>query len=81
MALTLQTAINGAPNALQAVKDGTMRQVVWQDGVAEGTQLFQAVLDHAADPGAQPRTIDVPGVVVDGSTVDAFLAEHPEALT
>jgi ribose transport system substrate-binding protein len=74
-------AINGAPNALEAVRDGSMRQVVWQDGVTEGTELMQAVLDAAGATSAEPSTIDVPGVVVDGSTVEAFLTEHPEALT
>lgn len=74
-------AINGAPNALQAVKDGSMRQVVWQDGVTEGTELMQAVLDQAGSTTFEPRTIDVPGVVVDSTTVEAFLTEHPEALT
>ncbi|CAN5312645.1 substrate-binding domain-containing protein [soil metagenome] len=74
-------AINGAPNALQAIKDGTMTQIVWQDGYAEGQELFKAAADsiEAGDAWEQ-KTIDIPGVVVDASTIDAFLEEHPDAL-
>jgi ribose transport system substrate-binding protein len=74
-------SINGAPNALEAVRDGSMKQVIWQDGYTEGVELFGAVLD-SIEVGAswQPKTIDVPGVLVDSSTIDAFLAKHPDAL-
>jgi len=75
-------SINGSPAALQAVKDGTMTQIIWQDGYTEGQELFQAVLDSdKAGDSWQPKTIDVPGVLVDSDTIDAFLAEHPDALT
>ncbi len=75
-------SINGAPNALQAVKDGTMTQIIWQDGYTEGKELFQAVLDsQSAGDSWQPKTIDVPGVLVDSSTIDQFLKDHPDALT
>lgn len=75
-------SINGAPNALQAVKDGTMTQIIWQDGYTEGQELFQAVLDsEAAGDSWESKTIDVPGVLVDSSTIDQFLADHPDALT
>lgn len=75
-------SINGAPGALQAVKDGTMTQIIWQDGFTEGQELFQAVLDsHAAGDEWEPVTIDVPGVLVDSSTIDQFLTDHPDALS
>ncbi len=74
-------SINGSPAALQAVKDGTMTQIIWQDGYTEGLELFQAVLDEeAAGDSWESKTIDVPGVLVDADTIDAFLAEHPDAL-
>ncbi|MET0453518.1 MAG: sugar ABC transporter substrate-binding protein [Mycobacterium sp.] len=74
-------SINGAPNALEAVRDGSMKQVIWQDGYTEGAQLFTAVIDSInAGDGWQPKTIDVPGVLVDSTTIDAFLAAHPDAL-
>lgn len=75
-------SINGAPNALQAVKDGTMTQIIWQDGYKEGQELFQAAVDSIeAGDSWEPKTIDVPGVLVDADTIDAFLAEHPDALS
>ncbi|KJC64845.1 hypothetical protein TZ00_04045 [Agreia bicolorata] len=75
-------SINGSPAALQAVKDGTMTQIIWQDGYTEGQELFQSVLDSdKAGDSWQPKTIDVPGVLVDSDTIDGFLAEHPDALT
>jgi ribose transport system substrate-binding protein len=75
-------SINGAPAALQAVKDGTMTQIIWQDGYTEGQELFQAVLDSGeAGDSWEPKTIDVPGVLVDSSTIDQFLTDHPDALT
>lgn len=74
-------SINGAPNALQAVKDGTMQQIIWQDGYTEGQELFTAAAEsiEAGDSWEQ-KTIDVPGVLVTSETIDDFLAEHPDAL-
>jgi ribose transport system substrate-binding protein len=75
-------SINGSPAALQAVKDGTMTQIIWQDGYTEGQELFQAVLDaNEAGDAWESKTIDVPGVLVDSSTIDQFLTDHPDALT
>jgi len=75
-------SINGAPNALQAVKDGSMTQIIWQDGYTEGVELMQAVLDYNEAPDSwESKTIDVPGVLVDSETIDGFLEEHPDALT
>ena len=74
-------SINGSPAALQVVKDGSMTQIIWQDGYTEGQELFQAILDEeAAGDSWKSKTIDVPGVLVDSSTIDAFLKDHPDAL-
>lgn len=74
-------SINGAPNALQAIKDGTMTQIVWQDGYQEGQELFKAAeASIEAGDAWEQMTIDIPGVVVDAATIDAFLEEHPDAL-
>jgi ribose transport system substrate-binding protein len=74
-------AINGGPQALQAVKDGTLEQVVWQDGVSEGKQRMESAAGalKAGDTWKQ-KTIDVPGVTVTKDNVDKFLADHPDAL-
>lgn len=75
-------SINGAPNALQAVKDGTMTQIIWQDGYTEGQELFKAAVDSIeAGDSWEPKTIDIPGVLVDSETIDQFLVEHPDALS
>jgi ribose transport system substrate-binding protein len=74
-------AINGGPQALQAVKDGTLEQVVWQDGVSEGKQLMESAAGALkAGTSWKQKTIDVPGVVVTKDNVDQFLADHPDAL-
>lgn len=75
-------SINGAPNALQAVKDGSMTQIIWQDGNTEGVELFTAAAD-SIEQGAdwESKTIDVPGVLVDSDTIDGFLTDHPDALS
>jgi ribose transport system substrate-binding protein len=74
--------INGGPQALQAVMDGTMTQVVWQDGETEGKDMMQGAID-AIDAGAswEPKTYDVPGVVVSQDNIKEFLAEHPDAMS
>lgn len=74
-------SINGGPQALQAVKDGTIRQVVWQDGETEGAEMMQAAIDYLDAPDTwDQQTIDVPGVVVTAENIDQFLADHPDAL-
>jgi ribose transport system substrate-binding protein len=74
--------INGGPQALQAVKDGTMTQVVWQDGETEGQDMMQGAIDAiAAGDSWEPKTYDVPGVVVTQDTIDDFLADHPDAMS
>jgi ribose transport system substrate-binding protein len=74
-------AINGGPQALQAVKDGTLQQVVWQDGETEGKDMMQAAVDSiTAGSSWKAKTINVPGVVVSAQNIDSFLSDHPGAL-
>ncbi|GAA2090062.1 sugar ABC transporter xylitol/L-sorbitol-binding protein XypA [Pseudolysinimonas kribbensis] len=74
-------AINGGPQALQAVKDGTLEQVVWQDGVSEGKQLMESAAGALkAGTKWKQKTINVPGVTVTKDNIDQFLADHPDAL-
>jgi ribose transport system substrate-binding protein len=74
-------SINGGPQALQAVKDGTIRQVAWQDGEQEGQLMMQAAVDYLDDPSSwEQQSFDVPGVVVTADNIDEFLADHPDAL-
>jgi ribose transport system substrate-binding protein len=75
-------SINGSPQALKSVQTGDMTQVIWQDGRTEGSDLFNAA-KGAVDEGDnwKPKSIDVPGVLVDKSTISAFLKDHPSAIS
>lgn len=74
--------INGSPQAIKAVRDGELTSTVWEDGAKEGETMFSTTLEAiAAGASWKQKTVDVPGVVVDSSTVDAFLSEHPDAVS
>lgn len=74
--------INGSAQAIKAVRDGTLTSTVWEDGEKEGATMVTTTLE-AIKAGAswQPKTVNVPGVVVDAKTIDQFLAEHPNAIS
>jgi ribose transport system substrate-binding protein len=75
-------SINGSPQALKAVKNGSMTQIIWQDGYTEGKDLFDAASGSLKDGSSwKPKTIDVPGVLVDKNTIDQFLKDHPDAMS
>lgn len=71
---------NGNAQALAAIKSGFMTATAWQDSFTEGQRLVETI-DAAMQAGSawQPKAVEVPAVVVTKDTVDAFLAEHPEA--
>ena len=74
-------SINGSPQALQLVKDGDLTATVWQPAYQEGKAAFQAILNSIkAGKSWQPKTIEIPGVVVTKDNVDKFLADHPNGL-
>lgn len=71
-------SINGSPQGIQLVKDGDMTATVWQPAFAEGEAVFQAILDAIeAGDSWEPKTIEIPGVVVTSDNVDEFMADHP----
>jgi len=72
---------NGDPAAIAAVKDNSMTATEWEDGQAEGKALVDSLSD-AMTAGAswEPKTINVPGILVDSSTIDQFLKDHPNAI-
>src|SRR3569833_78847 len=75
-------SINGSPQALKAVQDGAMTQIIWQDGFTEGKELFDGAAGAIkAGTSWRPKTIDVPGVLVDKSTLPQFLKDHPGAMS
>jgi ribose transport system substrate-binding protein len=74
-------SINGSAQALQLVKEGDMTATVWQPAYQEGKEVFQAILDSMkAGESWQPKTIEIPGVVVTKDNVDKFMAEHPNGM-
>lgn len=72
---------NGDPAAIAAVKDGSMTATEWENGPEEGKVLVDT-LEQAAAAGSkwQPKTINVPGILVDAQSVTQFIKDHPEAV-
>lgn len=74
--------INGSSTAIKAVQDGSLTATVYEDGVKEGATMFEVTLEAIkAGSGWQPKTVDVPGILVSADNIAEFLAAHPEALT
>ena len=73
--------INGNAQALENIKNTFMAATAWQDSFSEGYNMVKMIEEiKAAGTGWQPKAAEVPAVLVTGETVDAFLAEHPEAI-
>lgn len=74
--------INGSAQAIKAVRDGALTSTVWEDGEKEGATMF-ATTREAIEAGDswEPKTVDVPGVLVSKDTVTQFLSEHPDAIS
>lgn len=74
--------INGSSTAIKAVQDGSLTATVYEDGVKEGATMFATTLQAiAAGSSWQPKTVDVPGILVDAQNVAQFVKDHPEALS
>ncbi len=72
---------NGGPDAIAAVKGGTLTATAWEDSEKEGRVMFETTLQAIkAGSSWQPKQIDVPGVLVTKSSLSGFLAAHPKAL-
>jgi ribose transport system substrate-binding protein len=74
--------INGSSTAIKAVQDGSLTATVYEDGVKEGATMFTTTLEAIkAGSSWQPKTVDVPGILVSADNITSFLASHPEALS
>ena len=73
--------INGNAQALENIRNGHMTATAWQDSYTEGYQMVM-MLEEIVNAGDawEPVAAEVPAVLVTAETVDAFLAEHPEAI-
>jgi ribose transport system substrate-binding protein len=73
--------VNGNAQALENIKNGHMTATAWQDSFTEGYNMVK-MLKEIRDAGDswEPKAVEVPAVLVTQDTVEAFLAEHPEAI-
>ena len=73
--------INGNAQALENIKNGFMTATAWQDSFTEGYNMVKMLEEIKAAGGSwEPKAAEVPAVLVTKETVDAFLAEHPDAI-
>ncbi len=72
---------NGNVDAIVAVQDGWMTATAWA-AVEEEGQVLVNTINEAIQAGAawEPKAVEVPVKVVNAETIEAFLAEHPEAI-
>lgn len=75
-------SFDGTAAALQQIKAGTMTASVWLDPVEGGNAVAKKLPGVvAAGTDGAPEDFDAPGIIVDSSNLDQFLADHPDALT
>jgi len=74
-------AFNGTGPALQAIQEGTMTASEWFDWVGTGRDAVDLIAEvRAAGSSWQPKTLESVHTVVDKSTIEQFLKDHPDAL-
>lgn len=73
--------INGNAQALENIRGGHMDATAWQDSYTEGANMVR-LLSEIMEAGEawEPRADEVPAVLVNAETIEAFLTEHPEAI-
>lgn len=73
--------INGNAQALENIRGGHMNATAWQDSYTEGYQMVKLLPEIiAAGADWKPEAREVPAVLVTAENVEAFVAEHPDAL-
>ncbi len=73
--------INGNAQALENIRNGHMTATAWQDSYTEGYNMVK-MLDEIkkAGDGWQPKSAEVPAVVVTKDSVEQFIKDHPDAI-
>jgi len=72
---------NGNAEAILAVQDGWMTATAWQNSYEEGKVMVQKFEEAiAAGDSWEPTAAEVPAVIIDASTVEQFIADHPESI-
>lgn len=73
--------VNGNAQALENIRNGFMTATAWQDSYTEGYQMVKLMPEIiAAGADWKPEAREVSAVLVTADTVEAFVAEHPDAL-
>jgi ribose transport system substrate-binding protein len=72
---------NGNAQAMEALQRKLMNATAWQDSASEGVVMTHTLVE-ASKVGAnwQPKSVEVPAVVVTQDNVADFVKQHPEAL-
>jgi ribose transport system substrate-binding protein len=72
---------NGNAQAMEALQKKLMNGTAWQDSASEGVVMTDTLVE-AVKAGAtwQPKSVEVPAVVVTQDNVADFVKQHPEAL-
>ena len=75
-------SIDGVPQALRAVRAGDLTATIWVEAFGAGKEVANAIPD-IIESGVEggPLERPAPSVMVDADNVEAFLKEHPDALT
>ena len=73
--------VNGNAQALENIRNGHMTATAWQDSYTEGYNMV-SLLQEIKDAGdaREPKAVEVPAVLVTQDTIEAFLADHPDAI-
>ncbi|MGV1033684.1 MAG: sugar ABC transporter substrate-binding protein [Microbacteriaceae bacterium] len=73
--------IDGTPEAIKGIQNGTITAAVWIDGYGTGQEAVQKVPDIIKQGvSGGPTQYQAKFTLVDKSTLDAFLKENPSAL-
>jgi ribose transport system substrate-binding protein len=73
--------VNGTPAALKAIRRGDMAATIYLDAYGAGQRMAAHIAEYVeAGVNAKPVTESIPASLIDRSTIDEFLREHPRAM-
>lgn len=71
--------LNGTKEAIKLVKEGKLTATLWIDGAAQGEELMKMIVSDLNSGGKdEPKEVGGDTVLVDSSTVEKFLTDHPD---
>ena len=70
--------LNGTKEAIKLVKEGKLTATLWIDGAKQGEDLMKMIASDLANGGKDaPKEVGGDIVLVDSTTVEKFLVDHP----